>query len=115
MNVVVAGGTGFLGRPLSRALAAEGHDVVILTRGSTDRSANSIAWTPDGESGPWASAIDGAGVVVNLAGESIAAKRWTTAQKEKILGHPRCVRSSIGARQRIRRGLLRSAWRRSCD
>jgi uncharacterized protein len=85
MNVVVAGGTGFLGRPLSRALAADGHDVFILTRGSTDRRTNSITWTPNGESGPWASAIDGAGVVVNLAGESIAAKRWTAAQKRKIL------------------------------
>jgi hypothetical protein len=29
--------------------------------------------------------IDGAGAVVNLAGESIAAKRWTAAQKQKIL------------------------------
>ncbi|HEV2984348.1 MAG TPA: NAD-dependent epimerase/dehydratase family protein, partial [Vicinamibacterales bacterium] len=85
MKVVVAGGTGFLGRPLSRALAADGHDVFMLTRGSTDRSTNSITWTPNGESGPWASAIDGAGVVVNLAGESIAAKRWTAAQKRKIL------------------------------
>jgi uncharacterized protein (TIGR01777 family) len=85
MNVVVAGGTGFLGRPLSRALAADGHDVFILTRGSTDRSTNSITWTPDGESGPWASALDGAGAVVNLAGESIAAKRWTAAQKRRIL------------------------------
>jgi hypothetical protein len=85
MKVVVAGGTGFLGRPLSRALAADGHDVFMLTRGSTDRRTNSITWTPNGESGPWASAIDGAGVVVNLAGESIAANRWTAAQKRKIL------------------------------
>jgi uncharacterized protein (TIGR01777 family) len=85
MKVVIAGGTGFLGRPLSRVLAADGHDVFILTRGSTDRSTNSITWTPNGECGPWASAIDGAGVVVNLAGESIAAKRWTAAQRGKIL------------------------------
>jgi len=85
MKVIIAGGTGFLGRPLVRALAADGHDVVILTRGPEDRRANAIAWTPNGESGPWASAIDGAGAVVNLAGESIAAKRWTAAQKQKIL------------------------------
>jgi uncharacterized protein (TIGR01777 family) len=85
MRVIIAGGTGFLGRPLSLALAADGHDVVVLSRGSTDRSVKSIAWTPNGESGPWASTIDGAGAVVNLAGESIAAKRWTAAHKQQIL------------------------------
>ena len=85
MTVVIAGGTGFLGRPLSRALASDGHDVVVLTRGSTDRSQRAVTWTPNGDSGPWASTIDGADAVVNLAGESIAAKRWTAAQKQKIL------------------------------
>ncbi len=85
MSVVIAGGTGFLGRPLSRALASDGHDVVVLTRGSTDRSQRAVTWTPNGDSGPWASTIDGADAVVNLAGESIAAKRWTAAQKQKIL------------------------------
>ena len=32
MKIVIAGGTGFLGRPLARALAADGREVVILTR-----------------------------------------------------------------------------------
>jgi uncharacterized protein len=107
MKVVIAGGTGFLGRALSQSLAGEGHDVVVLTRASTLResqdrpeqhrgatnsgpatangTARSIAWTPNGESGAWASAIEGADAVVNLAGESIAAKRWTAAQKQRIL------------------------------
>ena len=98
MKVVIAGGTGFLGHPLSHALASDGHDVVVLTRRPEQRrsatgsgpaaatgTARSIEWTPNGESGPWASTIDGADAVVNLAGESIAAKRWTAAQKQKIL------------------------------
>jgi uncharacterized protein (TIGR01777 family) len=92
MSVVIAGGTGFLGRPLCRALASDGHDVVVLTRPSTGSgraaatgTARLIEWTPNGESGPWASTIDGADAVVNLAGESIAAKRWTKAHKRNVL------------------------------
>src|SRR4026209_2279316 len=85
MKVVIAGGTGFLGHALSQSLAADGHEVCLLTRGSGDRAFKTVSWTPNGASGPWASAIDGADAVVNLAGESIAAKRWTAAQKQKIL------------------------------
>jgi hypothetical protein len=96
MKIVIAGGTGFLGRPLTAALAHEGHDIVVLTRGSTsspqaDRARGPIArtraeaWNPNGELGAWAAEIDGAGAVVNLAGESIAGKRWTAAQKQRIL------------------------------
>jgi len=88
MRVVIAGGTGFLGRPLTAALVQDQHDVVVLTRGaasSLSRGARAVAWNPNGESGPWASEISGAGVVVNLAGESIAGKRWTAAQKQRIL------------------------------
>jgi hypothetical protein len=96
MRIVIAGGTGFLGRPLSAALVADGHDLVFLTRGSTGSlqaghsgaagaRTRAVTWTPNGDAGPWATAIDGAGAVINLAGESIAAKRWTAAQKARIL------------------------------
>ena len=86
MKIVIAGGTGFLGRPLTDALLHDHHDVVVLTRGASGASngARGVAWDPNGESGPWAAEIDGAGAVVNLAGESIS-KRWTAAQKERIL------------------------------
>lgn len=89
MKVVIAGGTGFLGTPLAHRLAGDGHDVVVLTRAAgVNRSAGRatlVPWTPTGESGPWAAAIDGAGAVVNLAGESIAAKRWSADQKRRIV------------------------------
>jgi uncharacterized protein (TIGR01777 family) len=69
MRIAISGGTGFLGRPLAAALAAAGHQSVALPRNRTG----------------WASAIDGAAAVVNLAGEPIAAQRWTAAHKTRVL------------------------------
>lgn len=86
MKIVIAGGTGFLGQPLAAALAAAGHTPVLLSRRLDRPSAfRTVAWTPDGSTGPWAADINGAGAVVNLAGESIAARRWTDKQKHRIL------------------------------
>jgi uncharacterized protein len=93
MKIIIAGGTGFLGRPLGEALARDGHEIVVLSRrawekGASDRRVSQVslaAWTPDGGVDSWASVVDGAGAIVNLAGESIAAKRWTDTQKRRIL------------------------------
>ena len=94
MKIVVAGGTGFLGRPLTAALVQDGHEVVVLTRVSSDSSpassanagaARGVEWNPNGEAGSWASEIEHAQAVINLAGESIAGKRWTAAHKQRIL------------------------------
>ena len=88
MRIVIAGGSGLLGTRLADACAAEGHTVVILTRGRgshTPAGRERVDWTPDGESGSWAARIDGADAVINLAGESIAGKRWSAAQKQRIL------------------------------
>lgn len=82
MKVVVAGGTGFLGTPLVSQLRAGGTDVSVLTRGPA--APGQITWSPDGTIGPWAAAIDGADAVINLAGESIAGRRWTPAHKARI-------------------------------
>src|SRR5262249_35542938 len=88
-RTVIAGGTGFLGQSLAAALAAEGHDIVLLTR-QTDRArqaahGRAVLWSPDGTTGAWAAAIAGAETVANLSGESLAARRWTSAQKQRIL------------------------------
>ena len=40
-----------------------------------------VGWNPDGKSGPWASVLEGASALINLAGESLAAKRWNPARK----------------------------------
>jgi uncharacterized protein len=87
MKIVISGATGFLGRPLAAALALDGHTLVVLSRGSsapppgTERLVN---WTPDGTTAAWAAEIDGAGAVINLAGEPIAS-RWTASRKRQIL------------------------------
>ena len=89
IKIVIAGGSGFLGRPLAAALAEQGHEVVTLTRGDGPRRgqtrSRAAGWTPNGDVGPWAAEIDGAGAVVNLAGEPIAGRRWSAAQKQRIL------------------------------
>jgi uncharacterized protein (TIGR01777 family) len=84
MKVILAGGSGFLGRPLSAALADGGHEVVVLTRGQSagGTPGRPVNWQPDGTADArWAGEVDGADAVVNLAGASIAGSRWTQARK----------------------------------
>lgn len=90
MKVVISGATGFLGRPLVASLVRDGHEVVVLSRGLADAQrklgpqVTVRQWDARGQ-GPWAAEIDGADAVVHLAGESVGAKRWTAAQKQRIL------------------------------
>ena len=97
MKVVIAGGTGFLGRALCDALLQDEHEVIVLTRslppgvvvrepGTGLPGLSNAGWTPDGTPGirQWAGVIDGADAVVNLAGQSIADGRWTPARKTLI-------------------------------
>jgi uncharacterized protein (TIGR01777 family) len=89
MHIVIAGGSGFLGTALTDALTRDGHDVTVLTRRpspapSTRPQVKLLGWNPNGRSGPWADALNSASAVVNLAGESIAAKRWSPEQKARL-------------------------------
>jgi uncharacterized protein (TIGR01777 family) len=92
MRIVIAGGTGFLGSPLAEVYAEEGHDVRVLTRSLASGEARHesgtgvpgitrVGWKPDGGTGPWATAVDGADAVINLAGESVGDRRWTPQRK----------------------------------
>ena len=83
MPIVIAGGTGFLGRALVRTLRADGHQVRVLTR--QPRHADDVAWSPGAlDARAWTTVVDGADAVINLAGESIAGKRWNAARKQAI-------------------------------
>ena len=89
MRIVIAGGSGFLGRALSEHLVGKQHQVVILTRGESVPSstgARPVSWQPDGSPHPgaWAREIDGADAIVNLAGAGIADKRWTRRRKDEL-------------------------------
>jgi uncharacterized protein (TIGR01777 family) len=83
VQVVIAGGTGFLGRALTDRLAASGHDVVVLTRRMpSSAGVRHVGWTPDGTArGDWVDELDRADAVVNLTGAGIADRRWTRARK----------------------------------
>jgi uncharacterized protein (TIGR01777 family) len=80
MRIIIPGGSGLIGRALIPALEAGGNEVWILSR-HPDKfkptgGARSAAW--DGSTvGDWARLLEGAGAVINLAGESIGAAPWT--------------------------------------
>jgi uncharacterized protein (TIGR01777 family) len=95
MRIVIAGGTGFLGSPLAETYAEDGHDVRLLTRslppgesrhdsGTGVPGITRVGWTPEGQPERWNGIVDGADVVVNLAGESLAARRWTPQVKAAL-------------------------------
>jgi len=70
MKIVLPGGSGHVGTLLARSFAADGHDAVVLSRTPVAAPWRVVAW--DGETvGDWAAELDGADVVVNLAGRSV--------------------------------------------
>lgn len=92
-RVVVAGGTGLVGRPLVRALLAAGARVTVLTRNPQalrlPEGASAHGW----EDLP--ALLEGQDAVLNLAGEGIADRRWSRARKAAILD------SRVGATARL--------------
>jgi len=84
MTIVLAGGSGFLGRKLAARIRHERHRVVILTRRPAKDSQTDVAWLPDGSAGSLAGHLDGVDAVVNLAGEGIADRRWSANRKTAL-------------------------------
>jgi uncharacterized protein (TIGR01777 family) len=71
-RIVLAGGSGFLGRSLAKELIARNYEVVVLTRSPRERSdgVREVEWDGTGV-GEWIKFVDGAEAVVNLAGKNI--------------------------------------------
>jgi uncharacterized protein (TIGR01777 family) len=81
MKIVIPGGTGQVGAILVRAFQARGDDVVVVSRSSAT-AARHVTW--DGRTlGAWANELDGADVVVNLAGRSVNC-RYTKANMKAM-------------------------------
>jgi uncharacterized protein (TIGR01777 family) len=88
-RVLIAGGSGLIGRALAAELVAAGREVVVLSR-SPESAASSghgavrtVGWdgrTPAG----WLAELEGAAAVVNLAGENVGDGRWTAARKRRL-------------------------------
>ncbi|WP_115529380.1 TIGR01777 family oxidoreductase [Xanthomonas arboricola] len=79
MRLLITGGTGFIGQALCPALLHAGHQVSVLTR-DPRRASRTL---------PGVTAVDTldgvqAEAVINLAGEPLAAGRWTDARKQRF-------------------------------
>ncbi len=86
MRIAVTGSTGLIGRALVERLESSGHEVVRVVRPGRSEGlvpSMSVAWNP-AVSRIDAEGLEGLDAVVHLAGEPIAARRWSPEQKERI-------------------------------
>jgi uncharacterized protein (TIGR01777 family) len=88
-NVVISGGSGFIGSALAKELSDE-YSVTVLTTNDSNVSTNAdgrikyVKWDPYSNDTTWYDSINGAYAVVNLAGYSIS-NSWTDENKSKIM------------------------------
>jgi uncharacterized protein (TIGR01777 family) len=83
MKIVIAGGSGHIGSFLAQALHDRGEEVTVLSRGRANTPWRTVIW--DGRTvGDWSNVIDGAHVVINLAGRSVDC-RYHERQRRQIL------------------------------
>src|SRR5687768_11756826 len=111
MKVVIPGGSGQVGTIVARALHAEGHEVVVLSRKPTPALWRVTPW--DGETlGEWGAEINGSDVVLNLAGRSVNC-RYTARNRREILhsrvASTRAVGQAIAAARRPPRVWLQAS------
>ncbi len=83
MKILITGGTGFIGKPLCDELIKSDHELIILSRSKNEntQSTSYILWE---EQDKLKEIINETDIVINLAGEPIAKKRWTKEQKDLL-------------------------------
>src|ERR1700760_1582127 len=83
LRIVIPGGSGQVGTVLSRHFQTQGHDVVVLARHTFVAPWRVVEWD-GGNPGAWITELEGADVVINLAGRSVNC-RYTPANRQAIL------------------------------
>jgi uncharacterized protein len=82
LRIVLAGGSGQVGKVLARYFQERGHQVTVLTRGPYTAPWQTVHW--DGETkGEWVERLEGADVCINLAGRSVNC-RYTAENRRQI-------------------------------
>jgi uncharacterized protein (TIGR01777 family) len=92
-RIILAGGSGFVGRALAPVLVAKGYDVVVLSRGVArlEDGVSNLKW--DGRIiGDWASAIDNAEAIINLTGKNINCRHNAENRREIVRSRVDSVR-----------------------
>jgi uncharacterized protein (TIGR01777 family) len=86
MKFVISGGSGFIGSHLTADLVREGHEVVVLTRGTppSKPGVRNVSWAPETPDGTWAVELRGADAIINLAGSNVGT-RWTRKRKAQLI------------------------------
>lgn len=83
--ILISGGTGLVGKALTKRLIIEGHDIRILSRNPQSSSQlKSFYWNVE-KNEIDEKAFEGVEHIVHLAGSGIADKRWTNARKQDII------------------------------
>jgi uncharacterized protein (TIGR01777 family) len=85
MNILITGGSGFIGRHLTQSLLTDGHQVWILSRAPQKMSVRPgihlVGWDGRSDAG-WGHLVNEMDAIVNLAGKSLASWPWTAATKQ---------------------------------
>lgn len=107
LKVVIPGGSGQVGTMLARWFGAGGHDVVVLSRLPRPAPWRMVAW--DGRTlGDWAGEVEGADVVINLAGRSVNC-RYSAANR-KLIGDSRVESTRVVGRAIARASRPARLW-----
>ncbi|HEY2016784.1 MAG TPA: TIGR01777 family oxidoreductase [Bryobacteraceae bacterium] len=83
LRIVIPGGTGQVGRILARYFHAKGHEVTVLARHVSPARWRVLPWNGR-DTGDWVKAIDGADVVINLAGRNVNC-RYNEQNRREIM------------------------------